>query len=309
MKRKVSELSEESSRQGHLDNSPAIYRWVRRLPLHLSPVGTAELTIPVVPTGQEYLSSFVPSDESLVYRRSVPAGTFTKELSIVVRSVSALLLVCVATIVCDAQTIDRVGSATVAAPSSDVAAPRYKLLPGDVFEVQYRYSPEFNQTVTVQPDGHVTLEIGGDLVVSGLTLEQLRKLIYTEANERLNEPDVLVILKDFHRPFFVVAGQVAQPGRFEMREPVTAFQAVMLAGGFKEGANSAQVLVYRRVDDETAEVKVVDLKRLKKIATARGDLPLEAGDMLFVPADKLSKIERYARIASVGGIFGQLLIR
>src|SRR6185369_17304567 len=29
---------------------------------------------------------------------------------------------------------------------------RYRLQPGDVFEVQFRYTPEFNQTVTVQPD-------------------------------------------------------------------------------------------------------------------------------------------------------------
>jgi len=44
-----------------------------------------------------------------------------------------------------------------------VTPDRYRLQPGDVLEVQYRYSPEFNQTVTVQPDGYITLEIGGDL--------------------------------------------------------------------------------------------------------------------------------------------------
>jgi polysaccharide export outer membrane protein len=44
-----------------------------------------------------------------------------------------------------------------------VTEERYRLQPGDVLEVQFRYSPEFNQTVTVQPDGYVSLEIGGDL--------------------------------------------------------------------------------------------------------------------------------------------------
>ena len=28
---------------------------------------------------------------------------------------------------------------------------RYLLHPGDVLDIQYRYTPEFNQTVTVQP--------------------------------------------------------------------------------------------------------------------------------------------------------------
>src|SRR4051794_34771551 len=40
---------------------------------------------------------------------------------------------------------------------------RYLLRAGDVFEVQYRLSPEFNQTVTVQPDGFVMLQVAGEV--------------------------------------------------------------------------------------------------------------------------------------------------
>ena len=54
-----------------------------------------------------------------------------------------------------------------------VTEERYRLQPGDVLEVQFRYSPEFNQTVTVQPDGYVSLEIGGDIKVAGMTIEQI----------------------------------------------------------------------------------------------------------------------------------------
>ena len=49
---------------------------------------------------------------------------------------------------------------------------RYVLHPGDVLDIQYRYTPEFNQTVTVQPDGFISLEIGGDLKVAGHNLER-----------------------------------------------------------------------------------------------------------------------------------------
>ncbi len=58
-----------------------------------------------------------------------------------------------------------------------VTEERYRLQPGDVLEVQFRYSPEFNQTVTVQPDGYISLEIGGDLKVAGMTVEQTRQAI------------------------------------------------------------------------------------------------------------------------------------
>src|SRR5256886_15928838 len=126
-----------------------------------------------------------------------------------------------------------------------VTEERYQLQPGDVVEIQYRYSPEFNQTVTVQPDGYITLEVGGDLKVAGMTVDQLRQAILKKARTRLKDPIATVILKEFQKPYFVVAGEVAQPGKIEMRERVTAIQAIMLAGGMKESAKSSQVVLLR----------------------------------------------------------------
>src|SRR5256714_14693134 len=110
-----------------------------------------------------------------------------------------------------------------------VTEDRYRLQPGDVLEIQYRYSPEFNQTVTVQPDGYITLEVGGDLKIAGMTVDQTRQAILKQASTRLQDPIATVILKEFQKPYFVVAGEVAQPGKIEMRERVTAIQAIMLA--------------------------------------------------------------------------------
>src|SRR6266566_2888174 len=75
-----------------------------------------------------------------------------------------------------------------------VTEERYRLQPGDVLEVQFRYSPEFNQTVTVQPDGYVTLEVGGDLKIAGMTVDQTREAILKKASTRLQDPIATVIL-------------------------------------------------------------------------------------------------------------------
>ena len=176
---------------------------------------------------------------------------------------------------------------------------RYRVQPGDVLELQYRYSPEFNQTVTVQPDGYVSLQIGGDVKVAGLTITQARQVILRASAERLQDPEATSILKEFQKPYFVVAGEVAQPGRIEMRERVTALQAVMLAGGFKETAKSSQVIIFRRINSDIAEVKVLNFKSIRRTSDLENDLTLVPGDMIFVPRDKLSKIERFMRIASV----------
>ena len=182
---------------------------------------------------------------------------------------------------------------------STVTEGRYRLQPGDVLDVQFRYSPEFNQTITVQPDGYISLEISGDLKVAGLTVEQARQSILKRASERLQDPVATVILKEFQRPYFVVAGEVTQPGRIEMRESVTAIQAIMLAGGMKETARSSQVVVFRRINSDMAEVKLLNLKSIRRTSDLENDLTLQAGDMVYVPRDKISKIERFMKLVSV----------
>ena len=179
---------------------------------------------------------------------------------------------------------------------------RYRLQPGDVFEVQFRYTPEFNQTVTVQPDGYIALEIGGDLKVAGFTIEETRNAILTQAKKRLQDPVATIVLKEFQKPYFVVSGEVAQPGKIEMRQKVTALQAIMLAGGMKESAKSSQVVVFRKINSDMAEVKVLNLKSINRTSDLENDLTLQAGDMVYVPRDKWSKFERFMRLVSVAAL-------
>ena len=178
--------------------------------------------------------------------------------------------------------------------------PRYLLNSGDVVDVQYRYTPEFNQTVTIQPDGFVSLQVVGDLKISGLTLDQARTMIRDKAGSKLNDPEVTLILKEFQKPYFVVAGEVVQPGKVEMREKVTALQAIMLAGGFKDTARSSQILVFRRINSDEAEVKVLDLKKIKQTSDLERDFTLQSGDMLLVTENTITKISSYMRWANIG---------
>ncbi len=184
---------------------------------------------------------------------------------------------------------------------------RYTLNPGDVLDIQYRYTPEFNQTVTVQPDGYVSLQIGGDVKVAGRDLTQVRNLILAQVRTRLESPELTVILKEFQKPYVQVAGEVALPGRLEMREKLTAVQAVMMAGGFKDSAKSSQILVFRKLNADTAEVRSLNFKSLTRTSDLENDLTLQPGDMIYVPRNRLSKLERYVRIASLATFLNPLI--
>lgn len=184
---------------------------------------------------------------------------------------------------------------------------RYQLVPGDVVEISYRYTPEFNQTVTIHPDGYVVLEIVGDIKLGGLSLEQARQEIIKKASRRLKDPEITLILKEFQKPYFVVSGEVAAPGKFEIREETTALQAVMMAGGFKDSAKSSQILVFRKINAEFAEVKALNLKNIKKTSDLENDLTLKAGDIILVPRNNFSKIEKFVRLTSLTAFLGPIL--
>jgi len=186
---------------------------------------------------------------------------------------------------------------------------RYTLNPGDVLDIQYRYTPEFNQTVTVQPDGYISLQIGGEVKVAGRDLAQVRNLILAQVRTRLESPELIVILKEFQKPYVVVAGEVVQPGKLELREKLTAVQAVLMAGGFKDSAKSSQILVFRKLNADTAEVRSLNFKTLTRTRDLENDLTLQPGDMILVPRNRISKLERYVRIASLASLFLNPLIR
>ena len=182
--------------------------------------------------------------------------------------------------------------------------PRYKLAPGDSFDLNFDLSPEFNQTgVAVQPDGYVTLRGVGDVKVKGLTVPELAQKIRTAYGKILNDPVVSVILKDFEKPYFVADGQVGKPGKYDLRGEVTLTQAVAIAGGFTDAAKHSQVLLFRRVSDHWTEAKIFNLKRMEKTGNLKEDPVLHPGDMLFVPKNTLSKIERYIPTSSLGTFF------
>ena len=186
------------------------------------------------------------------------------------------------------------------APSTPALIPRgqYKIRAGDTLSLDFRLSPELNQTVSVDRDGSISLEIIGRVQVGGLTVDQAKALILSMEQQHLVKPEVNLQLTNFQHFYVVVAGEVYIPQKIEMRENLTALQAVMLAGGIKISGRETQVLLYRKVDEEYAEVHKLNL-RIKKTVQMENDMSLEPGDLIFVPRNKVESVSRYVRIAGL----------
>ncbi len=171
--------------------------------------------------------------------------------------------------------------------------PLYRLTRSDVVALTFTLSPEFDQTLTLQPDGYVALKDAGPVLAQGLTLEEFRAAVGRAYTGYLHDPQVAVALKEFEHPYFVAGGEVGKPGKYELRAETTVIEAVEIAGGFTHEARHSQVLLFRRVNDDVVEARVYDLKRMLK-EKSLGELPqLRPGDLIFVPQNSISKIERF----------------
>ena len=177
---------------------------------------------------------------------------------------------------------------------------RYTLRVGDVLNVEYTYTPELNQTVTVSPDGYVSLNLVGDVKVGELTVEEAHEKIVEKASERLNNPELNLVLEQFQPPYVVVAGEVGKPGQINFSSNLTALQAVLVSGGFLGSAQQTQVLLYRKIDGDRPEVRVLNLKNVSKTADLERDVQLQPGDMLYVPRNKVENIARFVRAFNAG---------
>lgn len=184
--------------------------------------------------------------------------------------------------------------------------PRYKIGANDVLDLTFRYTPEFNQEVTVQPDGYVQLKgLPADVHAQGLTVIELTNNLQKAYSSILHDPVINIVLKDFDRPYFIAGGFVGKPGKYDLRGTTTASQAIAIAGGFADGAKNSQVVLFRRYSDEWMETKVLDLKTVLKGKNLNEDTVLQPGDMLFVPKSTFAKIERFLPRTSVGSFFSQ----
>ena len=175
--------------------------------------------------------------------------------------------------------------------------PRYVLHPGDTVELTLRFTPEYNQTLAVQPDGFVTVNPVGELKIAGLTLEQAHDLMVQKLSVPLNKPELNLVLKDFQHPYVVVGGEVQTPGKIELRQDLTAMQAVVLAGGFKPTARDTRIVVFRHIDADRGEVKILNLHKIQSDKDLERDIALQPGDMILVPQNRLATFARYMEAA------------
>ncbi len=178
--------------------------------------------------------------------------------------------------------------------------PRYLLRPSDVLQLTFPITPEFDQTISIQPDGFVSLRGVGDLYIAGKSLPELSEALHKVYGNFLNDPIINIEMKDFEKPYFTAGGEFGRPGKYELRGDTTVAEAVAIAGGFTDKARHSEVLVFRKVPGGWQAAKRLDVKQMLVHGDLGEDVHLRPGDLIYVPKSTLSKIKDFIPSPGMG---------
>jgi polysaccharide export outer membrane protein len=184
--------------------------------------------------------------------------------------------------------------------------PRYVIRREDVLRLTFPLTPELNQTVTVQPDGFISLQNAGSVHVQGLTIPQLLDALRAAYAGTLHNPIIEADLTDFEKPFFTVSGQVGKPGKYELRSDITIAEALAVAGGMTPEAKT-QVFLFHHTASGWVETRKVNMKDIlsgkRDTKKDTEDASIKPGDIIYVPEKFIANFKKYVPYSLAGGTY------
>jgi len=161
-------------------------------------------------------------------------------------------------------------------------SPEYRIGEQDVLNITVWKEPQLSGTVTVRPDGKISLPLVDEVVAVGLTPLELQNVLVEKFKPFLTVPQVSVSAREINSRKVYVMGQVGHEGSFRINSNTTALEILAEAGGLKDYANRKKIYVMRSVQGKPVRYP------FNYDAVIRGEhneqnLILQPGDTIVVP--------------------------
>lgn len=170
----------------------------------------------------------------------------------------------------------------------------YQLTSGDVIDVKFFYTPNLNETLTIRPDGKISLQLVDDIQAAGLTPSELDDILTSRYSSELLQPEIVVIVKTFSGHKVYVGGEVKNPNVIQLTGGLSVLQAIFNAGGYTDNAKLKNVIIIRKGDEETpVKYLTVDLKSVLSKGKGEDDILLKPFDVVFVPKTTIAKVDLF----------------
>jgi polysaccharide export outer membrane protein len=173
-------------------------------------------------------------------------------------------------------------AATVVPANGATVPPDYVVGPDDVLQLVFWREKDMSAEVTVRPDGMISVPLVNEVTAAGLTPDQLRERIMTEARRYTQDPTVTVVVKQINSRRVFITGEVAKPGPYPLTGPISVVQLIALAGGLQDFADSEHIRIMRKENGKPVSYKF-NYKSVMKGKDLQTNIDLKPGDTLVVP--------------------------
>jgi polysaccharide export outer membrane protein len=170
----------------------------------------------------------------------------------------------------------------VAAAGAIKAPEDYVIGTDDVLAVMFWRDKDMSTDVVVRPDGKITLPLINDIRAAGLTPDQLREQIFTEAARYIEDPSPTIIVKQINSRRVFITGMVEKPGPYALTAPTTVLQLIALAGGLREEADRKDIVIMRTETGRQTTFEF-DYSAVAKRTKLHQNIFLKPGDTVVVP--------------------------
>lgn len=159
---------------------------------------------------------------------------------------------------------------------------RYQLGPGDELTLRISSPVQAAQTYTVKVSGTGGVLIpatNSSVILRGQTLAQATQLVTREVRQYLRDATVDMQLTALRTITIRMLGEVYAPGTYELPSVITVFNALYAAGGPAD-SGSLRAIELRRASGGSRRIDLYDMFIR---GTANADVPLQPGDIIYVP--------------------------
>jgi len=183
-------------------------------------------------------------------------------------------------------------AAALTAPSIGKPAP-YLIQPGDQLDIKFFYNPELNESLTVRPDGKISLQLVDEVQAAGLKPLELDDELTKKYAYELKKPMITVIVKSFAGQRIYVGGEVNRQRLMTLTAGMTPLQAVFNAGGFKETAKPESTIVIRKGPGNKPVPIKMDLGDAMDGKSGSAYFLLQPDDIVYVPKSAIAKANKF----------------
>lgn len=164
----------------------------------------------------------------------------------------------------------------------------YIIGPEDVLDITVWRNQDLSKSVTVRPDGRISLPLIGDVAAVGKTPVQLTEEISAKLKEFKENPSVSIMVTQVNSYAIFLLGEVMKPGKFPLKSKTTLLQGITIAGGFTPVAARNKLVVFRFSENGEGLVKI--RASYDDIVLRDGSLQnieLKPGDTIVVPSETM----------------------